>query len=68
MIIPSDMDVNYMSYYVIPCNLPIDLQVFKPSSITVVEGSSSAVPDTLFHLCTASVISSDKIKIPEWKI
>ncbi len=39
---------------------PIDLQVFKPSGITVVEGSSSTVPDVLFHLCVASVVSFDK--------
>ncbi len=38
----------------------IDLQGFKPSCITVVEGSSSIVPDVLFRLCVASVVDSDR--------
>ncbi|MCX9027016.1 MAG: hypothetical protein OIN86_02400 [Candidatus Methanoperedens sp.] len=37
-----------------------DLQGFKPSCITVVEGSSSIVPDVLFRLCVSSVISSGR--------
>ncbi len=40
--------------------LPIDLQGFKPSSITVVEGPSRMVPDVLFRLCAASVVSFDR--------
>jgi hypothetical protein len=47
------------------CNIPInhsllpctDLQGFKPSCITVVEGSSSLVPDVLFKLCVSSSVS-----------
>jgi hypothetical protein len=38
----------------------IDLQGFKASGITVIEGSSSMVPEILFRLCAASVISSDR--------
>ncbi|CAG0948807.1 hypothetical protein METP3_00062 [Methanosarcinales archaeon] len=49
---------------IIPINhslLPsTDLQGFKPSCITVVEGSSSIVPDVLFRLCVSSVISSGR--------
>ncbi|MDO8727193.1 MAG: hypothetical protein Q7J35_14080 [Candidatus Methanoperedens sp.] len=41
----------------LPCT---DLQGFKPSCITVVEGSSSLVPDVLFRLCVSSVISSGR--------
>ena len=39
-----------------------------PSSITVVEGSSSMVPDVLFHLCVASVVSfnRDALFIDGW--
>jgi len=47
------------------CNIPInhsllpctDLQGFKPSCITVVEGSSRLVPDVLFKLCVSSSVS-----------
>ncbi len=42
---------------VLPC---IDLRDFKPSCITVIEGSSSLVPDVLFRLCAASVVSLDR--------
>jgi hypothetical protein len=38
----------------------IDLHGFKPSCITVIEGSSSMVPEVLYRLCAASVISFDK--------
>ncbi len=38
----------------------IDFHDFKPSSITVVEGSSVLVPDVLFRLCAASVVSLDR--------
>jgi hypothetical protein len=38
----------------------VDLQGFKPSCITVVEGSSGMVPDILFRLCVASVVDSDR--------
>jgi hypothetical protein len=41
----------------LPC---VDLRDFKPSCITVIEGSSSLVPDVLFRLCVASVVSSDR--------
>ena len=45
-------------------NLPhlscIGLQDFKPSCITVIEGSSGLVPDVLFRLCAASVVSLDR--------
>jgi len=37
-----------------------DLRDFKPACITVIEGSSGLVPDVLFHLCAASVVSLDK--------
>ena len=36
------------------------IQGFRPSCITVVEGSSSIVPDVLFRVCVSSVISSGK--------
>jgi hypothetical protein len=53
-----------MSYAIKPYNhtsLPcIDLWGFKPSCITVVEGSSGMVPDVLFRLCVASVVDSDR--------
>jgi hypothetical protein len=53
-----------MSYYNSPSThspLPcVDLQSFKPSCMTVVEGSSNIVPDILFRLCVASVVSSDR--------
>lgn len=46
------------------CN---DLQGFKPSCITVVEGSSSLVPDVLFRLCVSSVVSGrDAIFVDGW--
>ncbi len=38
----------------------IDLQDFKSSGITVIEGSSSMVPEILYRLCAASVVSFDK--------
>jgi len=41
----------------LPC---IDLRDFKPSSITVIEGSSGLVPEVLFRLCAASVASLDR--------
>ncbi len=50
-----------MTYHISPYNhslLPcVDLQGFKPSCMTMVEGSSSIVPDVLFHLCVASAAS-----------
>lgn len=53
-----------MSYCNSPCNhspLPcVDLRSFKPSGITVIEGSSSIVPEVLFRLCVASVVDSDR--------
>jgi hypothetical protein len=42
---------------VLPC---IDLRDFKHSCITVIEGSSGLVPDVLFRLCAASVVSLDR--------
>ena len=42
---------------VLPC---IDLRDFKPSCITVIEGSSSLVPDVLFRLCADSDVSLDR--------
>jgi hypothetical protein len=38
----------------------LDLQSFKPSCITVIEGSSSLVSDVLFRLCVSSVLSSGR--------
>ncbi len=53
-----------MSYYISHPGhslLPLpDFQDFKPSCITVIEGSSSLVPDVLFHLCVSAVISSGR--------
>ncbi|NJD76432.1 MAG: hypothetical protein FIB08_04960 [Candidatus Methanoperedens sp.] len=50
-----------MSCYVNARNhLPLDIQGFKPSCITLIEGSSSSVPDALFRLCVSSVISSGR--------
>jgi hypothetical protein len=45
-----------------------DFQGFKPSCITVIEGSSSLVPDVLFRLCVSSVISSgnDAMFVDGW--
>jgi Rad51 len=44
----------------LPVLLCIDLRDFEPSCITVIEGSSSLVPDVLFRLCAASVVSLDR--------
>jgi Rad51 len=44
----------------LPVLLWIDLQDFKPSCITTIEGSSGLVPDVLFRLCAASVVSLDR--------
>lgn len=61
-----------MSYCTSPRNrspLPCpDLKGFKPSRITVIEGSSGLVADTLFHLCVSSVIYSgrDAIFVDGW--
>ena len=49
--------ISARSLPVMPC---IDLRDFKPSCITVVEGSSSLVPDALFRLCAASIVSLDR--------
>ncbi len=50
-----------MSYSINPRSLPvlpfIDFRDFKPSCITVVEGSSGLVPNVLFRLCAASIVS-----------
>jgi Rad51 len=46
-----------INHSLLPCT---DLRGFKPSCITVVEGSSSLVPDVLFNLCVSSVISSGR--------
>jgi hypothetical protein len=43
--------------YISPGNLPIDPASFKPSCITVVEGTSGMVPAVLFRLCAASAAS-----------
>ena len=45
-----------------------DFQGFEPSCITVIEGSSSLVPDVLFRLCVSSVVSSgrDAIFVDGW--
>ncbi len=37
-----------------------DFQDFKPSCMTVVEGSSNLVSDVLFRLCVSSVVSSGR--------
>ncbi|MCZ7395539.1 MAG: hypothetical protein ABOK23_03945 [Candidatus Methanoperedens sp.] len=49
--------ISARSLPVLPC---IDLRDFKPSCITVIEGSSGLVPDVLFRLCAASVVSLDR--------
>ena len=49
--------ISSRSLPVLPC---IDLRDFKPSCITVIEGSSGLVPDVLFRLCAASVVSLDR--------
>ncbi len=49
--------ISHRSPTVLPCT---DLRDFKPSLITVIEGSSGLVPDVLFHLCAASVVSLDR--------
>jgi hypothetical protein len=49
--------ISSRSLPVLPC---IDLRDFKPSCITVIEGSSNLVPDVLFRLCAASVVSLDR--------
>ncbi len=38
----------------------IDLQDFKSSGVTVIEGSSGMVPEVLYRLCAASVLSFDR--------
>jgi hypothetical protein len=48
----------------LPC---ADLQGFKPSCITVVEGSSSIVPEVLFRLCVSSAVSGrDALFVDGW--
>jgi hypothetical protein len=48
----------------LPCT---DLHGFKPSCITVVEGSSSIVPDVLFSLCISSAVSGrDAMFVDGW--
>lgn len=49
--------ISQRSPPILPCT---DLRDFKPSSITVIEGSSGLVPDVLFRLCAASVVSFDR--------
>ncbi len=49
--------ISYFGHSLLPCP---DFQDFKPSCITVIEGSSSLVPDALFRLCVSSVISSGR--------
>ncbi|MDP2767573.1 MAG: hypothetical protein Q8O41_09020 [Candidatus Methanoperedens sp.] len=49
--------ISSRSPTVLPC---IDLRDFKPSCITVVEGSSGLIPEVLFRLCAASVVSYGK--------
>ncbi|MFZ3059095.1 MAG: hypothetical protein WA102_05070 [Candidatus Methanoperedens sp.] len=49
--------ISSRSPTVLPC---IDLRDFKPSCITVVEGSSGLIPEVLFRLCAASVVSLDR--------
>jgi len=47
--------------------LPSDLQGFKPSCITVIEGSSNIVPDILFRLCVSSAVSGrDAMFVDGW--
>jgi len=48
--------------------LPLDPAGFKPSRITVVEGSSGMVPGLLYRLCVASVVSlgRDAIFVDGW--
>lgn len=47
---------------------PLDIEGFKPSCITVIEGSSGMVPAVLFRLCAASVMYSgrDAIFVDGW--
>ncbi len=49
--------ISSRSPTVLPCT---DLRDFKPSCITVVEGSSGLIPEVLFRLCATSVISFDR--------
>ncbi|HWQ95815.1 MAG TPA: hypothetical protein VN368_00435 [Candidatus Methylomirabilis sp.] len=49
--------ISPLSHSPLPCT---NLQNFKPSCMTVIEGSSSIVPDVLFRLCVSSVISSGR--------
>lgn len=49
--------ISQRSLQHLPC---IDLQDFKTSGITVIEGSSVMVPEVLFRLCAASVISLER--------
>jgi len=39
----------------------IDPSGFKPSCITVIEGTSALVPDTLFNLCARSVVTGHDV-------
>jgi len=50
-----------------PGSLPLDLQGFKPSCITVIEGSSGIVPAVLFRLCALAAVSGrDAIFLDGW--
>ena len=46
-----------MSYSINHISPSLDIGSFKPSRITVIEGSSGMIPGVLFHLCAASIIS-----------
>lgn len=54
--------------YISPDSIPaIDPASFKPSCVTVVEGSSGVVPSILFRLCAASAASGrDAVFVDGW--
>ncbi|MCZ7361216.1 MAG: hypothetical protein O8C55_14190 [Candidatus Methanoperedens sp.] len=50
-----------------PCNLPVNIHSFRPSCITVVEGSSNMIPAVLFSLCAASAAAGrDAVFLDGW--
>lgn len=49
-----------MSYGISPRFPFVNIQDFKQSRTTVIEGASGLVPDILFRLCAASIVSLDR--------
>jgi len=56
----ENMHISYRKTNPLICGC-IDPSGFKPSSITVLEGTSALVPDTLFNLCARSAVTGHDV-------